>query len=356
MLPLRLQQPLLWGCSAPTWADAYDPPGSYYNTATGTGATLKSQLHNIIDGHSYTSYNAARSILQITDQDPNDPNRMLLVYDRTSLNVSAINGGSIPGWDSGNSWNREHTWPKSHGVGSSGHDSSDLHQLRPSDPVINSQRGNLNFGGNFGQSYGEVSGMWYPGDTDAGMIARQQFYMAVRYDGFDSSTENLELVTGNPGPTNLLGDLNALVQWHYEAVPDDFERRRNQIIYDDYQENRNPFIDHPEYVWSVFMDQANDSQITISGGSILGQGATTRDINLGTLFVGEAVPAAQSVTLNKQGSDGTYYQVATAGLATTTLTQQRNAFSTGTTDSIAFSRGPRYRHQHRRFPLGHRDD
>ena len=73
------------------WADAYDPPPTYYNTATGTGTTLKSQLHNIIKGHTAMSYDAARSSLQITDADPNNPGHMLTVYDRTSLNVAAIN-------------------------------------------------------------------------------------------------------------------------------------------------------------------------------------------------------------------------------------------------------------------------
>ncbi|MEO0530193.1 MAG: endonuclease, partial [Planctomycetota bacterium] len=108
-------------------AGPFDAPAGYYSTATGTGTTLKSQLHDIIDDHTIRSYGDARTILQDTDADPDNPGRMLLVYDRTSLDVAAINpGGSIPGWDSGNSWNREHTWPRSRGVNSSGPDNSDL--------------------------------------------------------------------------------------------------------------------------------------------------------------------------------------------------------------------------------------
>src|SRR4051812_37136483 len=57
-------------------ADAYDPPGTYYNTATSTGATLKQQLHNIIDGQTNRSYDQLRSDLQITDADPNDPSKL----------------------------------------------------------------------------------------------------------------------------------------------------------------------------------------------------------------------------------------------------------------------------------------
>ena len=92
------------------------------------------------------------------------------------------------------------------------------------------------------------------------MIARQEFYGAVRYDGADSSTLNLELDSGfvaNPtganDPPPQLGNLDRLVEWHFAAPPDSFERRRNQVIYDSYQHNRDPFIDHPEYVWSVFV-------------------------------------------------------------------------------------------------------
>ena len=183
-------------------ADQYDPPLAYYSGATSTGTALRNQLNDIIDGHSTISYNAARSALQMTDQDPNDPDRIILVYDRVALDVSGLSAGGIPGWDSGISWNREHTWPRSRGVDSSGPDNSDLHQLRPSTPGVNSSRSNLNFGGAFGQPFGRVtdggSTQWYPGDADAGMIARQQFYMDVRYDGSDPSTEDLALVEGNP--------------------------------------------------------------------------------------------------------------------------------------------------------------
>lgn len=314
-------------------ADAYDPPPSYYNTATGAGATLKSQLHDIIDGHTVYSYDAARTILQVTDADPNSPGRILLAYNRASV---------VGTWDSGATWNREHTWPRSLGVGTSGADNSDLHQLRPADPSLNSSRNNLNFGGAFGGSYGRVSDggtKWYPGDADAGMIARQQFYMAVRYDGSDANTVDLELVTGNPGSGNTLGDLNRLIEWHYAATPDDFERRRNQVIYDSYQHNRNPFVDRPEYVWSVFVDQQNDSQLGFVGGTTGSDGVSHLELDLGAAIVGGAGPATSQVTLQKQGDDGTYYSVTTDGLATSSVTGRYNAFRTGGPGSQALTVG-----------------
>ncbi|MGI9427480.1 MAG: endonuclease [Bythopirellula sp.] len=327
-------------------AGPYDPPPTYYNSATGTGTTLKSQLHNIIDNHTVRSYGDARLSLQVTDQDPADSDRMILVYDRDSIDVSAINpNGSVPGWDNAATWNREHTWPRSRGVDSSGPDNSDLHQLRPSRTQINSDRGNLNFGGAFGvQGFGTVfdkgSLVWYPGDADAGMIARQQFYMAVRYDNSDSATDDLELVNGAPniGGTTM-GDLARLIEWHYEAPPDDFELRRNDVIYDSYQFNRNPFIDRPEYVWSIFVDQQNDSQVSISGATIDANGGSTAQVDLGRVLVGAATPAAQAVTLNKNGSDGTYIEASTTGDATSSLGGRHNAFRTGGSDSATFEVG-----------------
>ena len=332
-----------WGIAAAALAGPYDPPPGYYATATGAGATLKSQLHDIIDGHTFVSYDAARSALQVTDRDPADPGRMLLVYSRQSLDVASINpGGSIPGWDSGGSWDREHTWPRSRGVGSSGNDNSDLHQLRPSNPSVNSSRGNKNFGGAFGaQPFGAVAGtgFWYPGDADAGMIARQQFYMAVRYDGSDGSTTDLELAPGDTSLSNRLGDLNALVEWHYAAAPDDFERRRNQVVYDAYQGNRNPFVDHPEWAWSVFVDQANDTQLSLAGGAASASGASTLAIDLGRVYAGQAAPGPATVTLNKAGDDGAYYRVTTTGDAFTSAGEHARPVALGAGVSDSFDVG-----------------
>ncbi|MEO0531821.1 MAG: endonuclease, partial [Planctomycetota bacterium] len=258
---------------------------------------------------------------------------------------AAINpGGSIPGWDSGNSWNREHTWPRSRGVNSSGPDNSDLHQLRPSDPDINNSRGNLNFGGEFGQQgFGIVSDggtYWYPGDADAGMIARQQFYMEVRYDGSDSSTDNLELLSGNPSTnTPHLGNLDRLLEWHYLAAPDDFERRRNDVIFDSYQGNRNPFVDHPEFVWSVFVDQANDSQLSIAGTTASADGSSANAIDLGRVFAGSTAPSTVSVSIDKAGNDGTYYRVTATGDAFTDAGEHARPLAIGAGVSDSFDVG-----------------
>lgn len=326
-------------------ADANDPPADYYSTATGTGAVLKQQLNDIIDDHTQFTYDDLRSILQVTDADPNNPGHILLVYDRVSLDVSTINpGGPIPGWDNGDSWNREHTWPLSLGVTTTARpDGSDLHHLRPATPSVNSTRNNTDFGGAFGaQPFGEVIEFsqlyWYPGDADAGMIARAEFYMAVRYDGTESGTNDLELGPFTPSG-NSLGNLNRMIEWHYAAPPDSFERTRNQIIYDDYQRNRNPFIDRPEFVWSIFVDQFNDSRIVLNGVTAATDGSSARNLDLGRVYVGGAIPSAVPVTIDKLGSDGTYYSVTTAGSATSSVSGRYNAFRTGGTDSRSINVG-----------------
>lgn len=78
------------------------------------------------------------------------------------------------------------------------------------------------------------------------------FYMAVRYEG-DSGEVNLELNNAvNNGSAPYHGRMSVLLEWHKEDPVDDKERRRNEIIYSDYQHNRNPFIDHPEWASAIW--------------------------------------------------------------------------------------------------------
>lgn len=314
-------------------ADQYDPPAGYYDSATGSGATLSSQLASIMStGHIQRSYGSFRQSAAITDQDPNNPNNILLVYNRASVPA---------GWDSGSTWNREHVWPQSLQPGSASNSSTgnlgDPHALRPANPSINSNRGNRPFGlDNTTGSHGIVGSSYFPGDQDKGDIARQLFYSDVRYSG-------LSLVDGFPA-SNQMGDLSALLNYHYLDPPDDFERRRNHTIYSQaenpfyYTNNRSAFVDRPEYVWSVYVDQENDSQITLDGATETA-GASTLDFDLGTVLVGAPIAVTQTVSLSKAGNDGTYYQVTTSGNATSTLEGRYNAFRNGGADSVSFDVG-----------------
>jgi endonuclease I len=49
-----------------------------------------------------------------------------------------------------------------------------------------------------------------------------------------------------------MGWSQTLVDWHQNHPVDEAERLRNDLIFQNYQGNRNPFIDHPEWVMLIF--------------------------------------------------------------------------------------------------------
>jgi endonuclease I len=80
--------------------------------------------------------------------------------------------------------------------------------------------------------------------------------MAVRYEGTAPNEPDLEVVNRatTSGEPNI-GYLNDLLAWHDLDPVDDRERLRNEKIYRNYQGNRNPFIDHPEWVRQIWTEQ-----------------------------------------------------------------------------------------------------
>ncbi len=233
-------------------------PSGYYDGTEGlNGLQLKSVLHNIIDEHWEYSYNDLRDfILKETDEDPNNSNNVILLYTGRSQAKSTFGGGA-------NNWNREHVWAKSHGnFGNNPPCGTDAHHIRPTDVSVNSDRGHLDFnnGGTAIYDMGYLAGYrinnvsWEPTDEVKGDVARMIFYMAVRYEG-DNGEPDLEVVDYvNTYPNPKHGKLSTLLEWNIADPPDDFEKNRNEIVYD-YQENRNPFIDHPEFatlIWDPF--------------------------------------------------------------------------------------------------------
>jgi uncharacterized protein len=220
--------------------------GAYYQTAEGkTGNDLKLALHNIIKVQKKLSYAAVTDALKLTDEDPNNTNNVILLYTNRSQAKSTFGSGA-------NDWNREHVWAKSHGnFGTSIGPGTDIHHLRPTDASVNSTRGHLDFD-NGGKPQGECVGCFYDGDSFEppdrvkGDVARMLMYMAVRYEG--NGELDLELADQvNTYPTPKHGKLSTLLQWHRQDPVDAFEARRNNRI-QEIQGNRNPFIDHPEWV------------------------------------------------------------------------------------------------------------
>ncbi|MHA5048775.1 endonuclease I family protein [Streptomyces sp. SD15] len=245
-----LTLPTVTASPASATTTAYDT--TYYKNAIGkTGTSLKSSLHTIITPQTKLSYSAVWDALKVTDQDPNNSSNVILLYGGTSRSKS-LNGGAV-----GN-WNREHVWAQSHGdFGTSAGPGTDLHHLRPEDVQVNSTRGNKDFD-NGGSAVSGAPGSYTdsnsfePRDAVKGDVARMILYMAVRYEGDDgfANLEPNDLVTNGSVP--LHGRLSVLKQWNEQDPPNAFEERRNQVIYDTYQHNRNPFIDHPEWVEAIW--------------------------------------------------------------------------------------------------------
>lgn len=219
------------------------------------GAALKSQLNQIIDNHQNQSYSCVWSILREADEDIANTNNVIGFYSRRSIPKSMQDNGS----NGNDAWNREHIWARSHGFRSSGqHAHNDAHHLRATDKSVNAARGNKDF--DFGGApQGECSNCrtdsdsWQPPSDLMGDVARMMFYMAVRYEGNDNTgTPDLELVsrTTSTGET-VHGWLDTMLEWNNLDPVSEEERLRNDIIYE-WQGNRNPFIDHPEYVSRIW--------------------------------------------------------------------------------------------------------
>lgn len=224
--------------------------GKYYKDAEGkTGDELKAALHDTIDDHTQLSYSQCWEALKEIDEDPQNSENVIEIYKGESISKEKNKNGK-------DDWNREHIWAKSHGnFGTRKGAGTDLHNLRPADVSVNSSRGNLDFdnGGKLHKEAVECKydrDSWEPRNEVKGDIARTLFYMAVRYEGGDEAAdlELLDKVNSEGGSKKPLhGKLSTLLKWHKDDPVDDYERRRNNIIYEKYQHNRNPFIDKPEW-------------------------------------------------------------------------------------------------------------
>jgi endonuclease I len=247
-------------------------------------AALRASLHDLIDDHvkhGYTSDNRdVWDIMNAADEDPTDPSKIIAIYKNESY--TKIPGGT-------GVYNREHTWPKSYGFG--GDDEpckvpyTDCHHLMASNAVYNSSRNNLFFDDCTGNCtsdpalFNAANGAGgTPEDVNLrdgdsyqvwphrrGDIARAMFYMDVRYEGGNHGftgcdepdlvlTDNASLIQVTDQSPAYMGLLTTLLAWHEQDPVDDDERLRNETVYL-YQGNRNPFVDHPEYIDCLYNDQ-----------------------------------------------------------------------------------------------------
>lgn len=202
--------------------------------------------------------------------------------------------------------NREHVWPKSYGFSKAinndgttdneaykkGPAGTDVHHLMAADDWVNSYLHSNYFYGNvetvskYGQEerateankmgtsvHSEVTAtnIFEPLDQHKGDIARAIFYMCAMYNSYDGSTPsgydpNLAL---SNNPTDIgystigstidspatYGILQDLLEWNKLDPVDEFEIHRNNLIFNNYQFNRNPFVDFPEWADLIWGDK-----------------------------------------------------------------------------------------------------
>lgn len=274
----------------PTEAPADAQQGYYSSVDTTSAATLRPTLHDLIDDHTRFPYTSSATdtwdILELADEDPNNSDNIIDVYKNATFTKQ---GG-------GNSfYQREHTWPKSYGFpddNSQNYPYTDCHHLflcfggynasrsnkpyrycdatcieKPTDFNNGQGGGSGTYSGNSSWTQGSYTyGTWETWIGRRGDVARALFYMDVRYEGGMHSisgasepdlilTDNVTLIANSNTEQNevvaYMGMKSVLLQWHVEDPVDALEQARNDVIFS-YQENRNPFIDHPEWVDCIF--------------------------------------------------------------------------------------------------------
>lgn len=276
---------------ASTFSDSeYYAPVITEVNAGSDGSFIKTAITDVISENiNYLSYTQAWTVLTESDQDPENSDNIILIYSGKSIPKSENASGDFANFD--DFWNREHVWPNSHGFADDGDRDlppvleafADVHHLRPADRSVNASRGNLDFDESDGalteapaNSIDDDS--FEPRDEVKGDVARMMLYMDTRYEGIDDSTPNLVLVDEqtNVGEPRL-GKLCTLLAWHEADPVSEFEQNRNNVLYE-YQGNRNPYVDHPEWVDLIYSAESCEGDNGGGDGGGDGEEPTTPEM------------------------------------------------------------------------------
>ncbi|MCV2483466.1 endonuclease [Flavobacterium sp. SH_e] len=275
-------------------------PSGYYSTATGTGYTLKTQLYNIIKGHTdngyaglYTTYQTSDvdnfyendgTILDMYSENPSgtDP------YTYTTGTTQRCGNYSVEG----DCYNREHIIPQSV-FNEQSPMVADAHFITPTDGKVNGIRSNYPHGNVSSATYTSQNGsklgssavsgysgtVFEPINEFKGDIARMYFYFATRYENTVAGY-SYAMFNGSSNQVFTTAFLNMLLAWHAQDPVSAREIARNNAIYTR-QNNRNPFIDHPEYVNQIWGGTSSgDTQAPTAPTSLASTAKTATSITL----------------------------------------------------------------------------
>lgn len=272
-------------------------PTGYYSTATGTGYTLKTQLYNKIKGHTdkgyaglWTTYSTSdrdkqyendNSIIDVYSENPTGADPYVYTYSTSQCGTYSVEG---------NCYNREHMIPQSV-FNSATPMYSDAHFITPTDGKVNGMRNNYPHGKVATASWTSLNGsklgtsavagytgvVFEPIDEFKGDIARMYFYFATRYENTVASY-SYEMFNGTSNQVFTTAFRDLLIQWHNQDPVSAREIARNNAIYLR-QNNRNPYIDHPEYVGMIW-GSTPDTQAPTTPTNLAASTITTSSLNL----------------------------------------------------------------------------
>ena len=274
-------------------------PAGYYTTATGTGYTLKTQLYNIIKGHTDNGYDGLYTTYLTSDRDyyyEND-GTVLDMYSENPTGTDPYTYSTSSSTDKcgnysveGDCYNREHIIPQSV-FNESSPMRNDAHFITPTDGKVNGLRSAFPHGtvasaskttlngsklGSSGVS-GYSGTVFEPIDEFKGDIARMYFYFATRYENTVSGY-SYDMFDGSSDKVFTTAFLNMLLTWHAQDPVSPREIARNNAIYAR-QNNRNPYIDHPEYVQLVW-NPTPDTQAPTAATNLAVTGTTSSTVSL----------------------------------------------------------------------------
>lgn len=219
-------------------ATAKYPDAMYGFTQGLIDEPLKTALKNFCSTNTNSNYTTSRTAMFSTIDDYNNDDTIECVYTGRKVYTTGIPSVNPP-----QSMNTEHTFPQ----GFFNQDEpmrSDIHHLYPTDEVANNRRNNYDFGyvvsnitwENGGSKLGndfENQLVFEARDQHKGNVARCLFYFLIRYQNYggfmDAKQEKV------------------LRQWNLSDTVDAHERIRENGI-QAFQNNRSPFVDHPEFI------------------------------------------------------------------------------------------------------------
>jgi endonuclease I len=251
----------------------------YYKSAENlTGFTLKTELFNIINGHTTQSYGDLWTFYSANELDSYYENdgTILDIYSESpnsSDSFTFTSGSDQCGNYSAESdcYNREHSFPRSWFGGAVDPMNTDVHHIFATDGYVNSKRSSYPYGevssasytsangskvGSASSSLGYTGTVFEPIDEFKGDLARAYFYMATRYEsnivGWDSNSIYADAVLNGSGDQVFeTWYLNMLKSWHTQDPVSQKEIDRNEAAYS-HQGNRNPFVDYPSFVTEIW--------------------------------------------------------------------------------------------------------